>query len=200
VAQLSGSRAWDLVAPHCDIEDRIRVVPERAKVRGLYYGSVLNVLEQDGKLDAYHDYFPDERWSAIRFYPLTDFMLRLAVAGAVIATPETLHMGMHQAMRLNAVAFASNLIGRMLLRVLDRDPVRLTEQAMAARRQSTTYGEWTIGSRGPRYIEAIYRSEYVWLESAIAGAAVGTFDACQIKAAVETQLTDRFNGSTLVSW
>ena len=71
---------------------------------------------------------------------------------------------------------------------------------MAAHRQAANYGEWSIVSRGPRHVETIYRTEYVWLESAIAGAAVGTFDACNLVASVKTQLDDRFNGSTLITW
>lgn len=194
------SRAWKLVVPHCDIEERVRLVPPSAHIRGLYHRSVLNVLKQEGKLDTYHEYFPAEHWSALSFYPLTGYMLRLAVAGALLTAPESLHQGMHLAMRLNSITFASSLIGRTLLRILARDPVRLTEQAMAARRQSVNYGEWSIASRGPRFIETTYRTEYVWLDSAVAGSAVGTFEACQINATVQTQLTDRFNGSTLISW
>lgn len=188
------------MASHCDIEERVRLVPPSAHIRGLYHRSVLNVLKQVGKLDNYLEYFPADQWSALSFYPLTGYMLRLAVAGALIATPETLHSGMHQAMRQNSITFASSLIGRTLLRILARDPVRLTEQAMAARRQSVNYGEWSIGSRGPRFIETVYRTEYVWIDSAIAGSAVGTFEACHINASIQTQLTDRFNGSTLISW
>jgi uncharacterized protein (TIGR02265 family) len=175
-------------------------VPPSAQIRGLYHRSVLNVLKLEGKLEAYLEYFPNDAWSALSFYPLTGYMLRLAVAGALLTSPAELHLGMHQAMRLNAKAFTSSLIGRTLLRILARDPVRLTEQAMAARRQSVNYGDWSIGSRGPRFIETVYRTEYVWLDSAVAGSAVGTFEACQINASVQTQLTDRFNGSTLISW
>lgn len=200
VQQRADSRAWNLIVSHCDIEERVRIIPEWAKVRGVYHNSVINALEREGKLDAYRDYFPNEHWSMLRFYPVTGFMLRLAVAGALIATPSTLHLGMHKAMRLNALVFASSLLGRILLRVLAKDPVRLTQQAMAARGQSVTYGAWSIGSRGPRFIEAIYRSEYVWLESAIAGAAVGTYETCQIAATVQTTLTDRFNGTSMVTW
>jgi hypothetical protein len=83
---------------------------------------------------------------------------------------------------------------------LDRDPVRLTEQGLAARRQSTTYGEWQLVRREPTQIEMIYRAEYMWIESAIAGAATGTFESLQIKPRLETKLTDRYNGSTIVSW
>ena len=78
--------------------------------------------------------------------------------------------------------------------------MRLTEQGLAARRQSTTYGEWQVARRGPNQIEMIYRAEYMWIESAIAGAATGTFEGLQIRPQLSTTLSDKYNGSTLVSW
>lgn len=200
VTEGMNSRAWKLVAPHCDIEDRIRHVPPSATLRGLWHRSVLTVLKRAGKLDEYNDYFPNERWSMLTFYPLSAYMVRLAVAGALIASPSEIHQGMFEALRLNSTIFVSSILGRTLLRILAKDPVRLTEQGMAARRQTTNYGEWAIVSRGPHHIETIYRSEYVWIDSAIAGSAVGTFEACDLKASLQTQLDDRFNGSTLITW
>jgi uncharacterized protein (TIGR02265 family) len=200
VIEGTDSRAYKLVAPHCDIEERLRAVPPSAQLRGLYHRSVINMLKQEGKFDAYREYFPDEHWSAMTLYPVGGYLLRLAVAGAILATPDTLHAGMHQAARLNAITVASSLLGRALIRILAKDPVRLTEQGMAAKRQSTTYGEWKIVARGSRFVETIYRTEYIWLDSAIAGSAAGTFEACKINATVQTTLTDRFNGSALVSW
>jgi uncharacterized protein (TIGR02265 family) len=185
---------------HCDIEERFRLVPPSAQVRGLWHRAILGVLKQSGKLDEYLEYFPNEQWSMLTYYPLTGYMLRLAVAGAIIASPSELHDGMYQAKRLNATTFASTLLGRTLLRILDKDPIRLTEQGMAARRQATNYGEWRISSRGPRHVEVSYRSEYIWIESAITGAAAGTYEPCRPKVSVQTQLEDRFNGSTLITW
>jgi len=200
VSATDDSRAWKLVAPHCDIEERVRCVPPSAQVRGLWYKAMLGVLRQSDKLEEYREYFPDDRWSMLSYYPLTSYMLRVAVAGAIISSPSELHQGMHHAMRLNSTTFASTILGRALFRILAKDPIRLTEQAMAARRQAMSYGEWSIVSRGPRHIETLYRGEYLWIESAIAGAAVGTFDACNLVATVETRLDDRFNGSTLITW
>ncbi|MCA9646952.1 MAG: DUF2378 family protein, partial [Myxococcales bacterium] len=96
--------------------------------------------------------------------------------------------------------FASTLMGRALLRLLARDPVRLTEQAVAARRQMANYGDWRMVRHGPHDIEKVYRDEYTWLESAIAGAAVGSFEACDVEPRVETLLKDRYNGSTRIRW
>ena len=114
-----------LVAPHCDIVERLNDVPPSARVRGLYFKSVLNVLRQLGRLPAFEEYFPAERRSSLTFYPLGDYLLQLAVAGAVVRAPAELHRGIHEITRQNASAFATSLLGRVLTRILDRDPVQL---------------------------------------------------------------------------
>jgi uncharacterized protein (TIGR02265 family) len=193
-------RAIELVAPHCDIVDRLTVVPPSARVRGLYFNSFDSLLERAGKTALYRRYFADERWSALRMYPLRDYLIRLAVAGASLRGPEHIHDGMHDVWRTNATTFASSLLGKTMLRLLSHDPVRLTEQGLAARRQTYQYGHWSIVRHGPRSIEMVYREEYIWIESAIAGGAVGAFETCGIRAELETKLINRFDGSTLIRW
>jgi uncharacterized protein (TIGR02265 family) len=193
-------RAIELVAPYCDIVDRLAVVPPSARVRGLYLNSFDSLLQRAGRASVYRSYFADERWSALRMYPLRDYLIRLAVAGAALRGPERIHEGMHDIWRTNATTFASSLLGKTMLRLLSHDPVRLTEQGLAARRQTYQYGHWSIVRHGPRSIEMVYREEYIWIESAIAGGAVGAFETCGIKADLQTKLINRFDGSTLINW
>lgn len=193
-------RALQVVAPFCDIVSRLRVVPPSASVRGLYLRSFDTVLQRAGRAQLYRDFFEGERWSPIRMYPLQDYMVRLALAGASLRSPERVHEGMHDIWRTNATTFASSLLGRTMLRLLSNDPVRLTEQGLAARRQTFHYGHWEIVSHGPRAVEMVYREEYLWIESAIAGGALGAFEACGIEANLETKLLNRFDGSTMITW
>ena len=191
--------ALKLVAAHCDIEERIKLVPPTARVRGVLFRSIHTQLEKRGLLEAYAAYFGDKR-AAIPFYPLSDYLLRLAVAGALVATPARLHEGMFEISKGNAREIVDSLLGRALLRLLARDPVRLTEQGLAARRQISSYGRWSISRHAERSIEMVYEDEYTWIESAIAGSAVGTFEACGLTPRIETRLVDRFNGSTRIEW
>jgi len=193
-------RAIQVVAPHCDLVTRLEVVPPSAMVRGLYLRSLETVLQRAGRSQLYRDFFEGERWSPIRMYPLRDYMIRLAVAGASLRTPADVHAGMHDIWRTNATTFAASLLGRTMLRLLSHDPVRLTEQGLAARRQTYQYGHWEIVRHAPRSIEMVYREEYLWIESAIAGGAVGAFEACGIEAKLETKLLNRFDGSTMITW
>ena len=192
--------ALDLIAPHCDILERLRDVPPSARVRGLYFKSVLNVLERLDKLDEFLRLCPPHARSSLRFYSLKDYLVELATAGAIVASPADLHAGILEITRRNAAAFAASVLGRVLIRVLAHDPVRVTEQGLAARRQSTSYGDWHLERNGARDISMIYHAEYMWIESAIAGAAMGTFESCNVEANLDTKLDDKYNGFTRITW
>lgn len=194
-------RAIDLVAPYCDIVERMESLPPAARVRGLYLRTVETEMERRGKMAAYSELIPVRRRSwPLAWHPVNDYLVRLAVAGALIASPERLHEGIREIARANAMDFANSLLGRALIRLLARDPVRLSEQALAARRQTTNYGRWELIRHGATRIEMVYVNEYVWIESAIAYSAVGAFEACRLPVEAETTLVDRFNGSTMISW
>jgi uncharacterized protein (TIGR02265 family) len=189
-----------LVAPHCDIEERLSLVPPSACVRGIYFNAIEKQLAVRDKLMGYKEYFPADRFGALAFHPISAYLPRLACAGAIMASPERVHEGMMLITKANARAFSESLLGRLMLRVLSGDPVRLMEQAMAGRRQSTNYGRWELVRHSERSVEITHHQEYMWIESAIAGAGIGTFEACGIQVKQEVRLIDRLNGSTLWFW
>jgi len=195
-----GSRAFELVRPHCDIAVRLQAVPPSASLRGLYFRNLETQVERAGRLDVYRSYFPDDHHGRLPYYPLTDYLLRLACAGAVLESPARLHDGMFSIARSYSTTFAESLLGRTLIRLLSRDPVRLSEQGIAAKRQTANYRHWQIVRHEPNVIEMRYEDEFQWIESVMAGAAQGTFDACGIAAKLETSMRSPYNGSTFVRW
>jgi uncharacterized protein (TIGR02265 family) len=197
---MPSSRAIALVAPHCDIVERLEVVPPSAQARGVWLKAIEKQVAKHGRLGVYREYFPDDRYSALAFYPLADFLERLACSGAIVASPRHVHEGMSLVLRGNAEAFMETLLGRVMLRALSRDPMKLFEQGAAARRQSFTYGRMELRRLAEREIEIVHHNEYIWIESAIAGAASGTFAACDLTGEVRTKLIDRLNGSIFLSW
>lgn len=184
---------------HCDLEERLPLVPASAKLRGLYFKNNLTVLRDAGLEDEYRRYFP-ETHSAVRWYPVSDFLERLAVAGALLCGPENIHEGMQRIGHNNAMAFAESLLGRTLLRLLARDPVKLLKQSVAGRRQSCTYGRWEVVFLEPGCAELTMFEEYLWLESNVLGAAIGTFNSVGREVSVEVEVFSRFEGKHTLRW
>lgn len=191
-------RIRELVA-HTDLAQRRALVPGSAKLRGLYFKNNLTVLREAGLESDFRDLYP-ENHSAVRWYPVVDFLERLAVAGALLAGPADVHEGMRRIGENNAMAFAESLVGRAMLRLLARDPVKLLKQSMAGRRQSCTYGRWELESLEPGFAILRMYEEYLWLESNIVGAAVGTFKSVGVDAIVDIQLHSAFEGIVTMRW
>ncbi len=188
-----------LVAPYCDIVERLELIPPSAQVRGVFFRNIETQLAKHGQLDAYRTYFPHDAYATNAFHYVGDYLVHLACAGALIASPPQVHEGISLIAKGNARTFVESLLGRMMLRKLSANPVKLMEQGLAARRQSFTYGRWDIVLHGDRAFEIVHRHEYVWIESDVAGAARGTFEPLGITD-IETKLIDRFNGSTFIRW
>ncbi len=75
---------------HCDLGERLALVPASAMLRGLYFKNTVSVLRKANLLTDFLEYYP-ESFSAVRWYPVADFLEQLAVAGALVAGPEKIH-------------------------------------------------------------------------------------------------------------
>jgi uncharacterized protein (TIGR02265 family) len=196
-----GARAATLRAlcRHCDVEERLALVPPSAKVRGVYFGGIDRALIKAGCHEPFKALFPHRR-AGVLWHPASDFLVRLAAGGALLAGPERVHEGMFQIGRGNAVTFAESLVGRVLIRVLDRDPRRLLKQGIAGRRQGFSYGRWELEFPSEREAVVTMSEEYAYIESYHLGAAQGTFEAVGASVRAEAVLRDRFNGKHLLRW
>ena len=142
-------RLLDEISEYCDLRVRLATIPPSAKWRGMYFNAVSGVLERAGKLGECQRLMP-ETYSPLRMYPAGELLEHVAVAGALLRSPQDVHAGMHEVGRDNALYFACSLLGRTMLRLLDEDPYRVLQQGVAGRRQSATYVRWRLERTGGR--------------------------------------------------
>jgi uncharacterized protein (TIGR02265 family) len=150
-------------------------------------------------MERYQALFP-ERFAAVLWHPISEFLVRLTIGAALLTSPERVHEGMFEIGRRNAVVFAESLLGRTLLRLLSRDPKRLLQQAAAGRRQSLNYGRWTLEFPEARTAIMTMEEEYLYIETFLLGAAQGTFDAVGVPVRAVAKLEDRFRGRHVLVW
>lgn len=193
-------RIVELLAPHCDIVTRLSAVPPAARVRGVYFRSALDEITRRGRRAAFEAVIHETERSAFMLYPASDYLVWLAWAGSLITSPVSVHAGMRELSRGNAVYFGQSLLGRSLLRLLSRDPVQLLHQAIKSKRAVSNYGRWYIADESPRHVVVRHEEEYVWIESALLGGALGALESCGIAPSVEVKLKDRFNGDLVFRW
>jgi uncharacterized protein (TIGR02265 family) len=192
-------KALDEVGAHCDILQRLPLVPPSAVIRGLYFRSIENVLADAGRAQPYRELFPENR-SALRWYPVADFLERLTIGAGVLLGPARVHEGMFEIGRRNARAFTDGLLGKVMLRVLSRDPHKVLQQAIAGRRQSSKPARWELSFPAERTAVMALIEEYGYIESYLLGGAHGTFEAIDVPVRIECQLEDRFSGKHVIRW
>jgi hypothetical protein len=107
---------------------------------------------------------------------------------------------MRELSRGNAVYFGQSLLGRSLIRLLSRDPVQVLHQAMKSKPVVSNYGRWYIAAESRNHAVVRHEEEYVWIESALLGAALGALESCGIRPSVEVKLKDPFNGDLIFRW
>jgi uncharacterized protein (TIGR02265 family) len=187
------------IGRHCDIQDRVSLVPPSAKVRGVFFRSIDSALAEVGLYARYRELFPREV-GTLQWQPCTDFLWRLVVGGALLRGAAGVHEGMAEIGRHNALEFASSLLGRILLRFLSREPKKLLMQAIAGRRQTCDYGHWEIDFPEQRTAIVTMREEYLYMESYAVGSARGTFEAIGRTVDVVCELDTRFDGRHVLRW
>ena len=189
-----------LAGEHCDLEQRVKSVPPSAMVRGVLFRNIDSRLAGAGKQAQYRELIGGRQFSALRFYPATEYLQCLVAGGAVLASPEDVHRGMEEIGRRNATAVSESLLGRTLLRLLSPNPERLLQQGVAARRQTCRYGKWELDLPEPGCAEMRFTNEYVWIESNLIGAARGAFECVGIDADIQYELDGPFSGVHRLSW
>ena len=124
-------RIVELLAPHCDIVTRLRVVPAAARVRGLYFRALTDEMTRRGLRPAFEEVIHDSDRSAFTLYPLSDYLVWLGFAGSLARSPSEVHQGMRDLHRGHSLYFGQSLLGRSLLRLISRDPLRQLHQGRA---------------------------------------------------------------------
>jgi uncharacterized protein (TIGR02265 family) len=193
------SRALELVGKYCDLEKRLLDIPPSAALRGVWLKSFEAALEKRGVLGRYVEIFGD-RASALKWYPCSDVVSRIAVAGALYTSPPEMQAGIREVAHAQALLFSESLLGRALIRLLNPDPVKVLQQGAAARRQTCNYGRWEHDFSHPGEATVRFYEEYVWLESQVLGSAEGTFASIKRKVNIELTLTNAYDGVMKITW
>ena len=187
------------VSACCDLKERVALVPPSAMIRGQYFRAIEAALSDPGKAARYRALFPERR-SALGWYPVRDFLPCLTVGAAILRSPERVHDGMFQLGRGNAKMFTESVLGRLMLRLLSRDPQRALRQALAGRRQSARPARWELSFPEERMAVMSLIEEYGYIESYMLGAAHGTFEMIAVPVRIECVLEDRFTGKHIFRW
>lgn len=192
--------AIEWVRDYCDLSTRLRDIPPSAQVRGLYMVGMEHTVRLHHRLDEYHAWFGPRTFSPLRYYDATEYVIRAAVAAALLSGRAAIDEGLEELGRGNTRAIRDSLLGTVLLRLLSPDPRLLLRQGIASQRQSCTYARWTLEFPSTRSAIMHFEGEYAWIESLLVGAAKGSFELIDLPVHISVRLHDRYRGEHHLSW
>jgi uncharacterized protein (TIGR02265 family) len=182
-----------------DLEQRLKDVPQRAAVRGVFWRLLEDSLARRGLAGAIDiRSILGERPHSYRLYPARKLLVAYATAGALIHTkPEE---GIRLIFSEIATPFSTSWYGRAFQRFLKIDPFAGLKWLDRAHDSLVNYGTYRAQSLGPG--RAIFHmiDEYFWIEHAHRGGCEGMLKACGVEGEVRVELDTPYCGRLDVRW
>jgi|CZKU01.1.fsa_nt_gi hypothetical protein len=183
------------------LDERLREVPESARVRGIFF----RLLEQDLAKRGLKERSTWE-WEGVlgeqprsyRLYSLRPLLLAYASAGELVG-PERSE-GLRNVFRGVCVPYSESWFGHGLKRFLQPDLMRALQWVEKCREHFCDYGRWRLQSEGSGRATLHMVDEYLWIESAHRGGCEGLLDACGVSGEVTVELDSPFAGRLRIRW
>lgn len=183
---------------HTDLEWRLANVPADATCRGAFFNMLDDRARSLGALvhDEYSAVFRITRFVPFKMISVADYLTRVVVLAAISAGDEHVYAGVRELQRSAFDAWASTLLGRAALAVVDPTLpgiLRMLERTYASR-TVVSHTRFEILSVRPDAIETRFTDEFVYIEHAMVGALEGVAGICGEKVRVEAELESPFRG------
>lgn len=185
---------------HTDLEWRLRAVPAEAACRGAF----LNMLDEQatalGVRDEYRRFFGVYRFAPLRFYPVKDYMTRLAILSQMAFGDERIYEGIRSIHGASVDTWIHTPIGRLAMAMATPSYgsiLRILQRGYATR-STTNYGALEILESTDRRHVVRAEGEYVWIEHAMAGAAATMARVCRLDAEVTAIMDEPFRGVVVI--
>jgi uncharacterized protein (TIGR02265 family) len=181
---------------HTDLRWRLAQIPDSARVVGAYLNMLDDRAEQFGPRvhRSYREFFQLYRFSALRSYPVKDYLIRLCKLAELQFGAPNVYRGLYEIQAGAFPAFRSTLMGRLMFAALGTDFSRVFPMMTRAMDTSLNYARVIITNDRPNHYIARWTNQYVYIEHAMAGALEGIARICNVELDLQIRLDDPFNG------
>lgn len=184
---------------HTDLEWRLAQIPPDAAVRGVFFTMLDRSAASFGSEThaAYREFFRTWDFSAIRFYPVRDYVTRLVLLAQMRYGAEHIARGLFEIQSGAYAAWRSTLMGKAMFQLLRGNllgALQTTERAYAAH-VVTSYSTLRVSQPSPARIRVRFETEYVYIAEAMAGALVGMASVLGHETEAQTELESPFTGT-----
>lgn len=193
----------DEAAQHCDIHERLLSIRPDQRARGVWFKMLRDEVSRRGAVFLHKYDVECGRHEAVTFkmYPLEDYLRRLVIAGALIASPPCVHDGVRDLHRESVRYFTKSILGRLIISIVRPSPHDLLKQIERSRPHVASYGTFRYERRGPRAAAMHLHDEPVYIESAQLGSMLSTLDACGVvESHTSVTVHSRSSGTIYAEW
>ncbi|MGZ3420440.1 MAG: TIGR02265 family protein [Polyangiales bacterium] len=191
---------FEAAAAHCDIGERLEVVRDDQRVRGVWFAMLRDEMFRRGLHGAFERDVGLHESVTFKMYPVADYLRRLVCAGALVASPENVHDGMRELHRSSVRYFARSVLGRAIVSLVRPTPLQFLKQVERSRSLMATFGEQRVTALGERSIRVHHVDDPVYIESAQVGGLLSTLEVCGFEAHVQVDMRSPFDGILTVEW
>jgi uncharacterized protein (TIGR02265 family) len=191
---------FEAAAAHCDIVERLTLVRDDQRVRGVWFAMLRDEVRRRGFGGQYEREVGLHEAVTFKMYPVADYLRRLVAAGALVASPERVQEGMRDLHRSSVRYFAHSVLGRAIVSLVRPTPLQFLKQVERSRSLMATFGEQRVTALGERRIRVHHVDDPVYIESAQVGGLQSTMEVCGIDARIEVEMRSRFDGFLTVEW
>lgn len=193
---------FDAAAAHCDVVDRLEKVRDDQRVRGVWFAMLRDELRRRGP-EVYGEFEREvglHEAVTFKMYPVSDYIRRLVVAGALVASPDRVHEGMYDLHRSSVNYFARSVLGRAVVSLVKPTPLAFLEQVQRSRSLIASFGAQRVTAVSPRCIRVHHVDDPVYVESAQLGGLQSVFDVCGVEARIRVEMRTPFDGVLTAEW
>ncbi len=193
---------FDAAAVHCDAVERLARVRDDQRVRGVWFGMLRDELRRRGP-QIYGEFEREvglHEAVTFKMYPVADYIRRLVVAGALVASPERVHEGMRDLHRSSVGYFARSVLGRAVVSLVRPTPLSFLQQVQRSRALIASFGAQHVTAVGERCIRVHHVDDPVYVESAQRGGLESVFDVCGVEARIHVEMRTAFDGVLTAEW
>jgi uncharacterized protein (TIGR02265 family) len=183
-----------------DLDRRLALVPDAARVRGLFFKVTADEVARHGAaaVAMHRRLSPVKSTWFFRMYPVRDYLEDAAAAATAIA-PENPTSAL-RAFFHNGPRYAHLLNAQRFLALMGATPLDVMRWSEAQRDMFANYGRWRVEPRDDFYFIMHYFDEYIWIDSAHLGGLEGVLDGCGVSGSVLSDIDSPFNGRLHVRW
>jgi uncharacterized protein (TIGR02265 family) len=177
---------------------RIENTPDWAACRGVYFNMLQDRANALGPevADRYRRAHPIARFNPVRMYPLRDYLVRIADV-AELAYGDV-NRGMFEIQAGVFPSFRQSILGRAWFAVFGLDLESILSQMCRTLPSVINCGTAEL-IRDQGDIIVRFRSQYVPIDTALAGAVMGVVRTCKRDLTLTVRLEDPFNGDVILS-